>query len=122
MEAEPTLTPFSEPQHFIQEVENTEELRKITYPLVVEVPGRPAEMHNPFKVCTQQHIEAAQTVNHISTLFSTPTYEWTGPKIPYNLPVFDLPHTLGTPGIRLIKWDDICESRIIQDGNRRRIA
>ncbi|KAK7054537.1 hypothetical protein VNI00_003735 [Paramarasmius palmivorus] len=75
------------------------------------------------KQCAARHIAASHTASGtIPTSYVTPAREWTGPKIPYNATVYTLPQTLSIPNMRLVRWPDLTQSRMIRDANGGRLA
>ncbi|KAK7032543.1 hypothetical protein VNI00_012941 [Paramarasmius palmivorus] len=74
------------------------------------------------KQCAARHIASQANAAAVSTSYVTPAREWTGPKIPYNTTVYSLPQTLSFPNMRLIRWPDRTQSRMIRDASGGRLA
>ncbi|KAK7020599.1 hypothetical protein VNI00_017728 [Paramarasmius palmivorus] len=72
------------------------------------------------KQCAARHVNSQDAA--VSTSYVTPAREWTGPKIPYNSTVYSLPQTLSLPNMRLVRWPDRMQSRMIRDANGGRLA
>ncbi|KAL0567265.1 hypothetical protein V5O48_014730 [Marasmius crinis-equi] len=61
----------------------------------------------------------ASTDTSIHTSYVVPRREWTGPRMPYDPKVYTLAETLGVPGMRMVPWGNIRETRYLQAGTRK---